>query len=150
MTFSELVAAQQRRIHVLTYHIELPMIYSDISKLFSQSTLHRRTQYSYVNSMLPRDYILRYRTWSISIQVMPCSLAAPRHYLYQCWLACGPQMKAILQEVHNTPITECVRKLWPRLPGRKVLRRNIAWWRHQMETFSALLALCVVNSPVTV
>ena len=24
-----------------------------------------------------------------------------------------------------------------------------AWWRHQMETFSALLALCVGNSPVT-
>ena len=22
------------------------------------------------------------------------------------------------------------------------------WWRHQMETFSALLALCVENSPV--
>ena len=24
-----------------------------------------------------------------------------------------------------------------------------AWWRHQMETFSALLALCARNSPVT-
>ena len=27
--------------------------------------------------------------------------------------------------------------------------RLVAWWRHQMETFSALLALCVGNSPVT-
>ena len=25
----------------------------------------------------------------------------------------------------------------------------LAWWRHQMETFSALLALCVANSPLT-
>ena len=25
-----------------------------------------------------------------------------------------------------------------------------SWWRHQMETFSALLALCADNSPVTV
>ena len=25
-----------------------------------------------------------------------------------------------------------------------------SWWRHQMETFSALLALCARNSPVTV
>ena len=25
---------------------------------------------------------------------------------------------------------------------------NIPWWRHQMETFSALLALCAGNSPV--
>ena len=24
-----------------------------------------------------------------------------------------------------------------------------AWWRHQMETFSALLALCAGNSPIT-
>ena len=24
-----------------------------------------------------------------------------------------------------------------------------SWWRHQMETFSALLAICVGNSPVT-
>ena len=26
---------------------------------------------------------------------------------------------------------------------------HFPWWRHQMETFSALLALCVGNSPVT-
>ena len=25
---------------------------------------------------------------------------------------------------------------------------DISWWRHQMETFSALLAICVGNSPV--
>ena len=25
----------------------------------------------------------------------------------------------------------------------------LAWWRHQIETFSALLALCAGNSPVT-
>ena len=27
--------------------------------------------------------------------------------------------------------------------------RMFSWWRHQMETFSALLALCAGNSPVT-
>ena len=26
---------------------------------------------------------------------------------------------------------------------------RITWWRHQMETFSALLAICAGNSPVT-
>ena len=25
----------------------------------------------------------------------------------------------------------------------------LSWWRHQMETFFALLAFCVINSPVT-
>ena len=28
-------------------------------------------------------------------------------------------------------------------------RESISWWRHQMETFSALLALCEGNSPFT-
>ena len=28
------------------------------------------------------------------------------------------------------------------------LNRAIAWWRHKMETFSALLAICAGNSPV--
>ena len=31
---------------------------------------------------------------------------------------------------------------WPLLSG--------TWWRHEMETFSALLAICVGNSPVPV
>ena len=33
-----------------------------------------------------------------------------------------------------------------RLAGAKSLSEP--WWRHQMETFSALLAICVGNSPV--
>ena len=28
-------------------------------------------------------------------------------------------------------------------------KTSTAWWRHQMETFSALLAICAGNSPVT-
>ena len=36
------------------------------------------------------------------------------------------------------------------VPGYKYgLKIGLAWWRHQMETFSALLALCARNSPVT-
>ena len=30
-----------------------------------------------------------------------------------------------------------------------ILEWDYPWWRHQMETFSALLALCAGNSPVT-
>ena len=45
-----------------------------------------------------------------------------------------------------------LRRSWNRL--RCILgipshaRRRLPWWRHQMETFSALLALCAGNSPV--
>ena len=28
------------------------------------------------------------------------------------------------------------------------MKQNLPWWRHQMETFSALLAICAGNSPV--
>ena len=28
-------------------------------------------------------------------------------------------------------------------------KEGLTWWRHQMETFSALLAICAGNSPVT-
>ena len=30
----------------------------------------------------------------------------------------------------------------------EILSLKITWWRHQMETFSALLAICAGNSPV--
>ena len=40
----------------------------------------------------------------------------------------------------------CVHELWRvRFPTK----HRIAWWRHQMETFSPLLAICAGNSPVT-
>ena len=32
----------------------------------------------------------------------------------------------------------------------KECAKQYSWWRHQMEAFSALLALCAANSPVTV
>ena len=34
------------------------------------------------------------------------------------------------------------------LPSPKILGNKMAWWRLQMETFSALLAICARNSPV--
>ena len=57
-------------------------------------------------------------------------------------------------------VTNCVvltlRNLWSLCKkSLYVITRNgnvkswITWWRHQMETFSALLAICAGNSPVT-
>ena len=37
---------------------------------------------------------------------------------------------------------------WPTFHRRHIQMHFLTWWRHQMETFSALLALCVGNSPV--
>ena len=30
-----------------------------------------------------------------------------------------------------------------------LVHREFTWWRHQMEAFSVLLAICAGNSPVT-
>ena len=39
--------------------------------------------------------------------------------------------------------------LWFAAVSHKSGTQFITWWRHQMETFSALLAICAGNSPVT-
>ena len=54
---------------------------------------------------------------------------------------------------HKWPVT---RKMFPfddvimgnylSMPRSQLI--SLAWWRHQMETFSALLAICAGNSPV--
>ena len=42
----------------------------------------------------------------------------------------------IHKSLHETPVLICG-------------LHSISWWRHQMETFFALLAICAGNSPVT-
>ena len=39
--------------------------------------------------------------------------------------------------------------IWSSGATRWNVPETITWWRHQMETFSTLLALCAGNSPVT-
>ena len=47
-------------------------------------------------------------------------------------------------------IFECFyAQLWATIEQCGECSVPIAWWRHQMETFSALLAICAGNSPVT-
>ena len=40
-------------------------------------------------------------------------------------------------------------KLYCDVPQQCVMMTVIFWWRHQMETFAALLAICAGNSPVS-
>ena len=48
----------------------------------------------------------------------------------------------------RTTVTDRNYSLWPKGQMVKLLT-CISWWRHQMETFSALLVICAGNSPVT-
>ena len=58
-----------------------------------------------------------------------------RHYLAQCWLIIINKFCGIHQPVLNMYLNAEMLRYEP-------------WWRHQMETFSALLAICAGNSPL--
>ena len=50
----------------------------------------------------------------------------------------------VLRTGHRNPTRLCIV-----LFKLSDVERSFTWWRHQMETFSALPALCAGNSPVT-
>ena len=81
-----------------------------------------------------------------------------RIYAYQCTrdrdvqINVKPQVNTLLQNICSPHgiyfITKCDYMLEPVIHQRKKLWLA-SWWRHQMETFSALLALCEGISPGT-
>ena len=57
----------------------------------------------------------------------------------------------IMFKIENASLA-IMSKIWMKHGSQNsIYNRKVSapWWRHQMETFSALLALCVRNSPVT-
>ena len=71
------------------------------------------------------------------------------HFL--CFLRCLPQ-QAVEQTVELSVMWDAMTFMW----GHFIVIFHISsgqairpWWRHQMEIFSALLAFCAGNSPVT-
>ena len=117
-----------------------------------------------LDSLLPSDTTWFYWIWSTLLQVMTWCLVATYHYLNQrClitskvrWnLSKGDFSSADISTTshHNqieNDFSKCsfksARGQWDSGPPGHCL---IIWWRHQMETFSELPAICVGNSPVT-
>ena len=89
---------------------------------------------------------------STLVQVMAWCRQTTSHYLSQYWprsisLHVVTRPRRILMCFHSRleypPKYGTIKSMLP------VLYNSIfPWWRHQMETFSALLAICVGNSPV--
>ena len=82
----------------------------------------------HVNSLWPSDAIWHWTYWSTLVRVMACCLTAPSHYPNQRWL---------ISELR-----------WKSHEGNSRWYLSHPWWRHQMETFSALLTICAGISPV--
>ena len=122
--------------------------------------------YPFVNCMyckFPRIndswFLIPMRRWpgSALVQVMGCS--APSHYMNQCWLIVNwtltNKLRWILDRytkhfIHENAIKNVVYEMAVILSINTLGVQICAWWRHQMETFSALLAICAGNSPVPV
>ena len=65
-----------------------------------------------------------------------------KHLQLQCW-----PRTYVIRVWHSL---ESILQFWKYLPEVAWGRWSChSWWRHQMETFSVLLALCAGNSPVT-
>ena len=77
----------------------------------------------------------RHRTISWLAHAMVCWRTAASHYLNQCWRIINCGWKTLTKEQFH----KC---------SRYPFVKWFSWWRHQMETFSALLAICARNSPV--
>ena len=132
------------------------------------------------NSFWPGDVIWRRKTGSTMAQTMACCLTAPSHYQNQCWLHHQGGLVTITWRPLHTRFTShhllnWVEYHWYKISFKyprgqwwvsdvyRLLQQphgytgnhcyhivSRPWWRHQMEPFSALLALCAGNSPVPV
>ena len=94
-------------------------------------------------------------TWALWRLKSPnvCSTVDSSSHQRQCW---SSTLLALVMGIRRSPLDShhkgsvmqnvfsCHAFSW--LPFISMLR--LTWWRHQMETFSALLAICAGNSPV--
>ena len=109
--------------------------------------------------------------YSWDTQNFPCNIYCSDD-MWASWLLKSPVMWLFVLQVIHTLIKEFITAsyYWPLLednppltfgfPSQRAskaesismlthLAFELSWWRHQMETFSALLALCAGNSPIT-
>ena len=89
------------------------------------------------NSITGDHIATKFGTCHDSPAVVPCAKSCSDHCI-STW------MRAKWNFHHIWIVMEKMLVKWA--PG---LQKAWTWWRHQMETFSVLLALCVGNSPVT-
>ena len=83
------------------------------------------------------------------IKAMWENVLNPKHTLDRIYLTSISQVKCFQISLHSDG--KEMRNSPKQVPSHcGILHRllKMTWWRHQMETFSALLALCAGNSPV--
>ena len=92
-----------------------------------------------------------WRSCDINVMWLPTAIgiwhkAINNWYYPLCW-GCSPRGQHII--VLFTTLRSIGHIAQMVITGTVTCTLPITWWRHQMEIFSALLALCAGNSPVT-
>ena len=83
--------------------------------------------------------------WMSQLAKHPCNIHAPPP---------PPPMVTVhgqcfLTSVHFYHFMACIGACWVTVTKGNAELSNFSWWRHQVETFSALLDICAGYSPVT-
>ena len=88
--------------------------------------------YEYIYLCMAWPWLLIFKCWTLSCKGINCVISVPAAVL-------APE--SARPSIDTVPATKV-------LCSSKILN-NVPWWRHQMETFSASLAICAGYSPVT-
>ena len=106
---------------------------------------HKVTKHACTSSWLPLAHSIHHTYHQVTVmnkQQKKQGLLTTHIYIYISHVNVTQTVPDIspLMPMHQDPLLvsffSCALERW-------------AWWRHQMETFSSLLALCAGNSPVT-
>ena len=132
----------------------ITIVYSTASLGADQRKHQRSASLAFVR-VIHRSPVNSPHKWPVTQKMFPCGDVILVMSLY--WS--GPRNAAIYREISlGTSVSEGMVLVWlamtsseslTKLAMKKAAPFNISWWRHQMKTFSALLAFCAGNSPVT-
>ena len=138
-----------------------------IARIFawtSNGQARRHPVVSYVTLIYISSGELLMRSWEgyFGVYFPSCAATREKHQITFVIINKADLRQYIPRSMHKIRALSCfiLVRYWPGLPFnltalprlpmvRTATRKNMAWWRHQMETFSALLALCEGKPPVT-
>ena len=118
----------------------------DLTVLFTVFLM--KPEYARKPRLIPRTHYSDVIMTAMAFQITGLTIVYSTVYL-----GVDQRSLAFVRGIHQWPGNSpqkwpVMRKLFP-FDDVIMLLLNITWWRYQMETFSALLTICVGNSPAT-
>ena len=118
---------------LLSYHYHGPLY----STAWSDQRKHHRSVLQFRCDGNPPTLVVSHHKWPVALKAVNMWLFI--HYVDGAMACCNIAVSPLLTHW----------KYWSLALNHRDKSFAFSWWRHQMETFSALLAICAGNSPVT-